>query len=160
MKIKLYITDFQYIRDVKEACRRGRPASEVGVFEDFKTKIICGLKLKISDEKFIAGNRRFSNRLTRQRSLPFHLLVWLILQKTNQSLQVGLDDFFDLHVHPLAMEGLSGIGARRFYLATPWQSFFAKEAVQLSWLWPKADAGHWISRISYLYDVFNGIVFG
>lgn len=23
---------------------------------------------------------------------------------------------------------------------------------------PKADAGHWMSRISYLYDVFNGIV--
>lgn len=167
---------------------------EVGTFEGFKLKIFNELKLNISDEKFIARSRLFGNRLTRQRALPFHLLVWFILQKTNQSLQVCLDSFFDFHqlrsvsksaltqaranLCPKVFKQLNGLVAKSFYESSvfkKWKDFRVlavdgstlqlpgnhpslKKKFSHHLFGPKADAGHWMSRISYLYDVFNGLV--
>jgi len=122
------------------------------------------------------------------------LLIWFILQKTNQSAQVCLDSFFDAHhrvaptksaftqaranLCPKVFKRLNRIIVRIFYQYSnfkTWKGFrvLAVDGSTLQLpgnhksLWkkfsqhffgPKADVGHWMSRISYLYDVFNGIV--
>lgn len=120
--------------------------------------------------------------------------MWFILQKTNQSLQVCLDSFFDFHelksvtksaftqarahLCPQVFKRLNRIVVAHFYSTTnfvKWKGFRVlavdgstlqlqgnhpslKERFSYHCFGPKADAGHWMSRISYLYDVFNGIV--
>ncbi len=131
----------------------------------------------------------------RERALPFHLLIWFILQKTNQSLQVCLDQFFEeahdrlsisksaftqarANLCPKVFKRLNRLVATLFYqhanfkkwkgfrvlaidgstLALPGQHPSLKQRFSFHGFGPKADAGHWMSRISYLYDVFNGLV--
>ncbi len=120
--------------------------------------------------------------------------MFFILQKTNQSLQVCLDDFFDFHelqsvsksactqaranLCPKVFKRLNLLIVRLFYASTKikrWKGFRVLgvdgSTLQLPdnhpslkpWFsshcfGPKKDAGHWMSRISYLYDVFNGLV--
>ncbi len=55
------------------------------------------------------------------------------------------------------MEGFPGAGRERLHLSLTGAASFFEATVQFSWLRAKADAGHWMSRISYLYDV-NGLV--
>jgi hypothetical protein len=126
--------------------------------------------------------------------LSFPVLIWFILQKTNQSAQVCLDSFFEAcqrnaptksaftqaraSLCPKVFKRLNRLIVRIFYQLAPFKTWkgFRVLAVDGSTLqlpgnhkslWkkfshhffgPKADAGHWMSRISYLYDVFNGIV--
>lgn len=121
-------------------------------------------------------------------------MVWFILQKTNQSLQVCLDSFFDFHrlksvsksaltqaranLCPKVFKRLNRLVVQAFYKNTAFKKWkgFRVLAVDGSTLQlpgnhlslgqkfsyhcfgPKADVGHWMSRISYLYDVFNGLV--
>lgn len=126
--------------------------------------------------------------------LSFPLLIWFILQKTNQSAQVCLDSFFEAHLRvaptksaftqaranlcPKVFKRLNRLVVRIFYQCSRFKTCkgFRVLAVDGSTLqlpgnhkslWdkfsrhffgPNADAGHWMSRISYLYDVFNGMV--
>ena len=126
--------------------------------------------------------------------LSFPLLIWFMLQKTNQSAQICLDSFFEAHQRvaptksaftqaranlcPKVFKRLNRIIVRIFYQYSKfktWKEFRVLSVdgstLQLPGnhisLWdrfsrhffgPKADVGHWMSRISYLYDVFNGMV--
>ena len=125
-------------------------------------------------------------------SLP--VMIWFILQKTNESLQVCLDGFFDAHdrkaptksaftqaranLDPMVFKRLNRVVTSLFYKNgnfKTWNGFrvLAVDGASLQlpgdhWslgkkfsrhFWgPKADAPHWMSRVSYLYDVFNGMV--
>lgn len=126
--------------------------------------------------------------------MPFSTLVFFILQKTNQSLQVCLDSFFDFHqlksvsksaltqaranLCPKVFKRLNRLVVNRFYKNAAYKGWkgFRVLAVDGSTLklpgnhpslskkfshhffGPNADAANWMSRISYLYDVFNGLV--
>jgi len=50
------------------------------------------------------------------------------------------------------------VGRGWFYLKVTGDHPSLKKRFSYHQFGPKADAGHWMSRISYLYDVFNGIV--
>jgi len=122
------------------------------------------------------------------------VLIWFILQKTNQSAQVCLESFFNTHhlaaptksaftqsranLCPKVFKRLNRIIFRIFYqynkiktwkgfrvlavdgstLQLPGNHKSLRQKFSRHFFGPKADAGHWMSRISYLYDVFNGIV--
>lgn len=130
---------------------------------------------------------------TRNRCLSFKHLILFILQKTNLSLQVSLDDFFESqdlqpptksafsqarkHLSFTIFKKLNRLIAEVFYSHANYKKWkgYRVLAVDGSTLklpdhhslgekfsrhgfGPKADAQNWMSRISYLYDVFNGVV--
>ena len=130
----------------------------------------------------------------RERVIPFHVLILFLLQKTNESLQVGLNRFFDAHqlkpptksaltqsranLNPKVFKWLNRVIVKLFYqnagikrwkgfrvlavdgstLQLPGNHQSLKEKFSYHKFGPNAEAGHWMSRISYLYDVYNGIV--
>lgn len=57
-------------------------------------KILNELKLKLNDERFINKSRLLLHAFTRVRRLPFEAIVLFIIEKTNSSLSVCLDEFF------------------------------------------------------------------
>jgi len=119
--------------------------------------------------------------------------VLFILQKTNQSLQVCLDDFFldfsniiptksafvqaRVKLSYKVFKKLNRLLCKYFYdhfdykkwkgfrvYAVDGSTLQLPEHASLSKVFskhsfgPKANAPHWMSRISYLYDVLNGVV--
>ena len=129
----------------------------------------------------------------RERHFSFESLVFFILQKTNQSLQVCIDDFFlgfsaviptksafvqaRIKLCYKVFKRLNRHLCKHFYehfdykkwkgfrvLAVDGSTLQLPDHSSLSKVFskhsfgPKSDAPHWMSRISYLYDVFNGVV--
>jgi len=122
------------------------------------------LKLKLQDEKFINKNRLSLKSFVRQRILTFDVLVSFLLQKTNQSYQV-------------CFKRLNLLIAKTFYSNTSYRKWKGHRVLSVdgsTLLLPdhhslevkfsnhgfgvKANVKHCMSRISYLYDCFNGLV--
>src|SRR6476619_4192363 len=61
------------------------------------TTFIEQLRKRIQDPEFILRHKRRPKDFTRHRKLPFDVVLLLILQKTTQSIQRHLDDYF-LHI--------------------------------------------------------------
>src|SRR5437762_6091344 len=64
-------------------------------FPKYFTTLIQSLRTKLRDNAFRARHRVRPQDFTRNRHLPFPLLMLFILQKTVKSLQRHLDEFLD-----------------------------------------------------------------
>lgn len=59
-------------------------------------KIVESIKQKITSPDFIARHRRHQNDFTRQRKLPFHMLIVFLINLLRSSYQDELDTFFKI----------------------------------------------------------------
>lgn len=155
-------------------------------------KILNELKLALYNEKFINKSRLSLTAFSRQRSLPFGVIVMFILQKSNHSLQICLDDFFSnvgkvvtKSAFCQARRGLCYKLFKRLNLLIisvfyqdasfkKWRSFRVLSVDGSTLRLPthsslaekfskhefgaKRSVTHWMTRISYLFDVFNGVI--
>lgn len=62
---------------------------------NYFSQLIDALRQRLRDEKFITRHRVRPADFTRRRSLPFDLVMLFILQKTTQSIQRHLHEFWD-----------------------------------------------------------------
>jgi hypothetical protein len=86
--------------------------------------IICSLKHLLHSPAFIERSRKSQKDFTRQRKLPFHLLILLLINFVKGSYQDELDQFFKaLHRFDVAKRVVSNVALGKARLKLKFQAF-------------------------------------